>query len=106
MLGPGVAGDVVAQTVVPDVSVRVPPSTQQHGVLQGVRHRAGPGNLQLEGVGLHQGVAHVVGDQDVDTLPARQEILARVAAPDDDGRERLLSTLDTAAGGELLARIQ
>ena len=41
----------------------------------------------------------IVGDQDVDTLPARQEILARVAATDDDGRERLLSTLDTAAGG-------
>ena len=75
-------------------------------MMQGQMAGPGPGNLQLEGVGLHQGVAHVVGDQDVDTLPARQEVLARVAATDDDGRERLLSTLDTAAGGELLARIQ
>ena len=97
VLRPGVAGDVVGQTVVPDVAVRVSASTQEDLLTERVCHGPGPGHLQLEVVWLHHGVADVVCDEDVDGLPAREEVLTGVSPTNDDSREGLLPALDAAA---------
>ena len=94
---PGVAGDVVGQAVVPDVAVSVSASTQEDLLTERVCHGPGPGHLQLEVVWLHHGVADVVCDEDVDSLPAREEVLTGVSPTNDDSREGLLPALDAAA---------